>query len=144
MSLSMIDTDEHGFVRGFALHDARLLALVHDEESARLDVRFRQVDDRVATVTLRGVGALGIVGFRNGLILSHLFVWPGDVPLSKGPTVRTAWEALFGGDLAQESLPRAIGRFARESPLRHLAYMSSAYGGSIAAVFSEFEIAIHP
>ena len=140
MSLPARCIGEYAQVVGFGLHDSRLLGLVYEGEAGRLVVRLRREDGRGAIVSRQGVGAQGLVGFRNGAIVSDLLVWDvADARLDLA-LPRMAWRVVFGNDIPVEDLPKAVGSIVKERELRHLVLLDCSYGGSLAALCRDIDI----
>lgn len=143
MIISETNIDEYGLVHGFRLHDAGFIGLSY-EDAGSLEIRLRRVDGVIATVTLRSIGDIGLVGFRNGAIVSELFVWnPAEATLDRA-IPRNAWAVLFGNDIPVEDLPDAVSPIVRRNEFNHLAFLQCSYGGELAALCAAIEIKATP
>ncbi len=126
---------------GFGLHDATITKFVYDMGAGQAEVCFSTHEGRTVVMLLHGVGPLGMVGFRNGAIVSGLFAWaPADARLDAGPNSRRAWEVVFGGDIPVEDLPKAIEPFSTAKAFSQLVLIECSYGGSVAALCREVDI----
>lgn len=123
--MSSVSVDTHGFLRGFPYHDGALEGVLVSAGSApQIHLAIRSADGEPRVLTLHGVAAFLLDGFREGNIILHIRVLNAGTA-EESPAVR-AWEA---GRRALSLDPDAV-----------VFVLESSYGATILAVCRDVDV----
>jgi len=116
--------DESGFVRGFAHHDGYLEGVLTDDVAKEAHLAIRSTSGERRVLTLRGVTALDVSGFREGNIIQNLRMWSAAKAAGDPEVRRSLDERLY---LDATKLPPNASVFILES----------SFGANLIAVCAE-------
>lgn len=74
--MTRVQTDAHGLLVGFSHHDGFIDGLLTDAGAKRVDIALRSSSGDRRLLTLRGVTAMHVGGFREGNIVARLRLLP--------------------------------------------------------------------
>lgn len=133
MQLTPATIDQENRLRGTSIHDAELqrLELV---PSDRLALSFRSSDGTLGGLVLTGLAEIGLEHLTNGMIIFDIHAWRLDAPTATSQIWREAWRALLGDRCHLHDVEPTIARLIQRHAGLTLVYISSSFGGEVAAI----------
>jgi hypothetical protein len=122
-----------GTLATHGIHDATVQAFSFVSED-RFDLCLRAEDGTDRWFFLIDVPRIGFADLINGTIVCDFFCWGLASSPIPHPAADAAWRVLLAGTFTDTELTSAIGRLTVRYPGHSLVFITSSYGGTIAAL----------
>ncbi len=144
MRITSADLTRSYQLTGFRVHDANVIGACYGDEGPFV-LAIRRVDEVVTRIAFIDVTQFGFREFRNGAIISDIFVWPvAEAPTSASTHEDGAWAIVFGNHLPLSHLPAEMERVAAAGMSKYLVAVETSYGGGIAVLCNDIDVDTPP
>lgn len=139
MKLRDFSLDQYGMVRTPGIHDA-VVEEFHFISGQSLNIRLRGVSGEHTLVSFQGAVNLGFKDVVEGTIVSVFFCWRMHDKMAIEGAVEEALRVLNSGHYHEADFYKHSSSLVQKHAGRFLIFLSSSYGGDMAAVCEEIQI----